>query len=256
MMKLELSQAALTSPGRALSERSRWETSITRVVDRQMVQFLENVHQTALKERAINPTRVHDLYEMSVTSILNEIDANTEVLSILSEALGESSFPNEVYETTSYLLSETQALSDSELREVLTAGLDYDEPSIAEDGGLQASAVPRIIGQALARSTGRGKRWRNRTKETVRTAATGALNETQNRVLQRSDFTHKQWITRRDDHVRATHDAADGQTVPKASLFQVGSASLSYPGQGTYPPEEVYNCRCVMIAVNADGSTR
>lgn len=260
-MKLDVTEAALTSPGRALSERARWENALTSLLDRYMLDFLDDVLETVLSTREVNTVQVHDMYQQTITDVLAEIDTNDDALAVLEETLRNDAFADEVFNTAEYLLSETQQLnlSDAELRDMLTAGLDYDQPSIVDEASLedtlQASAVPRIIGQVLARSTGRGKRWRKRTQETSRTAATASLNETQNQVIQRSSLTHKQWITRRDDRVRATHADADGQIVPKASLFQVGSASLAYPGQGSFPPEEVINCRCVMIAVRADGKT-
>lgn len=256
-MKLEISPQALTSPGRAIAERQRWETALVSLVDRHMLKFLDTITETILEERDVNPNAVEFSYHTTISDILEEIEGDPDTLAIIEAALLDDPLPNEVFDTASYVLNEAKSLrlDESQLATILREALDYDNPSITDDPSLQASAVPRIIGQALARSVGRGKRWRNRTKETTRTAATSALNETQSRVLQRSTYTHKQWITRRDDIVRASHSAADGQTVPKASLFQVGSAMLSYPGQGSYPPEEVANCRCVMIGVNADGST-
>lgn len=257
-MKLEHNPAALTSPGTALSERSRWENTLTRAVDTHMIRFLDDVLDVVYEKREVNPMLVDDLYQDAVTSLLDTLDADEPTVHTIELALRQSPLPDEVYDTANYLLTELKPLdlSDDDFHTLLVEGLDYDVPSITDEPSLQASAVPRMVGQVLARSVGRGKRWRVFGRETARTAATSALNEAQNRYMQRNDFTHKQWITRRDLRVRETHADADGQIVPKASLFRVGAATLSYPGQGTFPPEEIYNCRCVMIAVNADGSTR
>lgn len=260
--QLKLSEAALSSPGRALSERSRWENRVTQAVDRHMVKYLNGVSRNIMSNNEVSSHYVHEAYGSAVSDILDSFETNPGTEQVLADHLNHSTFPDMVFDTAEYLFSEgqQQKLSRSKLQGVLEAGLDYDQPSFADDDEplnfLEASAAPRIIGQVLARTIGRGKRWSFHTRDTARTASTNALNEAQNRYLQRSSFTHKQWVTRRDDIVRDSHADADGQTVPKASLFQVGAASLSYPGQGTYPPEETFNCRCVMIAVNADGQSR
>src|SRR5262245_43409198 len=57
----------------------------------------------------------------------------------------------------------------------------------------------------------------------------------------------KRWVTEHDPRVRATHRAADGQTVDVSSVFQVGDFPLLYPGDPMGPPEEVINCRCDLI---------
>ena len=52
------------------------------------------------------------------------------------------------------------------------------------------------------------------------------------------------WTTVGDSHVRASHAAADGQTVPLDVPFIVGGASLNYPRDPGGPMEEVAGCRC------------
>ena len=55
------------------------------------------------------------------------------------------------------------------------------------------------------------------------------------------------WQTMGDDRVRPTHEEADGQIVGPGEPFQVGDASLMGPGDPDGPPEEVENCRCVIV---------
>lgn len=54
----------------------------------------------------------------------------------------------------------------------------------------------------------------------------------------------KQWIATLDQVTRDSHVDLDGETVPVNAVFSNG---MECPG-GMGPPEEVYNCRCTMIA--------
>ncbi|MGW1838566.1 phage minor head protein [Streptomyces sp. NPDC002067] len=57
----------------------------------------------------------------------------------------------------------------------------------------------------------------------------------------------KRWLATADDRTRATHRAADGQTVPLAEQFTVGHAHIQFPGDPRgRPAGEVINCRCSM----------
>jgi len=59
----------------------------------------------------------------------------------------------------------------------------------------------------------------------------------------------KQWVTAGDEHVRETHQAAEGQIVGLHQKFVVGGALLDHPGDPGGPPEEIINCRCTIIPV-------
>lgn len=91
----------------------------------------------------------------------------------------------------------------------------------------------------------------------TRTEAIGALNagalgaalDTQARTGRR--WT-KRWLATRDDRTRATHRAADGQTVPLAERFEVGGAHVQFPGDPRGPAGEVINCRCSMQLAPAE----
>lgn len=63
--------------------------------------------------------------------------------------------------------------------------------------------------------------------------------------------TYKQWLTAGDDAVRETHAEADGQTVPIDQPFLVGGEELDYPGDPGGSDDEVCNCRCTIIYVDA-----
>ena len=55
----------------------------------------------------------------------------------------------------------------------------------------------------------------------------------------------RQWHTARDERVRETHVAADGQKRGINEPFLVGGAELRYPGDSLGPAREVVNCRCI-----------
>lgn len=56
----------------------------------------------------------------------------------------------------------------------------------------------------------------------------------------------KEWISSRDERVRSTHVAADGQAVPINEPFLVGGFELPWPGDSSLgaPAQEIQGCRC------------
>lgn len=56
----------------------------------------------------------------------------------------------------------------------------------------------------------------------------------------------KQWLSRNDERVRATHAEANGQIQLLDEPFQVGTSEMQYPGDPTAPADETVNCRCVL----------
>ncbi|WP_030599444.1 phage minor head protein [Kitasatospora aureofaciens] len=62
----------------------------------------------------------------------------------------------------------------------------------------------------------------------------------------------KRWLATHDDRTRATHRAADGQTVPLNERFDVGGAHIQFPGDPRGPAGEVINCRCSMQLAPAE----
>lgn len=60
-------------------------------------------------------------------------------------------------------------------------------------------------------------------------------------------YTHKIWVSQKDSEVRHTHAIADGQRVKIDEFFNIGGEQLMYPGDPTASPQEIINCRCVII---------
>lgn len=61
-------------------------------------------------------------------------------------------------------------------------------------------------------------------------------------------FTHKKWVTERDNKVRETHKLVNPKPIPIKDLFVVGGCLMRFPKDYDMAfdrPEETVNCRCV-----------
>lgn len=57
----------------------------------------------------------------------------------------------------------------------------------------------------------------------------------------------KVWLATGDRRTRPTHRAANGQKRPLTDDFDVGAASMKFPGDPRGPASETVNCRCTLI---------
>ena len=57
--------------------------------------------------------------------------------------------------------------------------------------------------------------------------------------------TKKQWIATLDGRTRHSHRILDGETIDNDKKFSNG---CEYPGDPNGPANEIYNCRCTLIA--------
>ena len=63
----------------------------------------------------------------------------------------------------------------------------------------------------------------------------------------------KMWLTARDEDVRSSHAAMDGQAVPLDGKFETPSGELlDYPGDPNGSAPEVINCRCTLLPVTKE----
>lgn len=89
----------------------------------------------------------------------------------------------------------------------------------------------------------------------ARTMTTGAENagriDSYLRAEKMGIKLNKQWLSARDSKVRMSHRELDGVSVPLNEDFPNGCA---YPGDPMGLPEEVYNCRCTLVADVDTGS--
>lgn len=87
----------------------------------------------------------------------------------------------------------------------------------------------------------------------ARTEMAGTVNSARHLAFQAEGVEEHQWITARDEAVRDSHAAQDGDTVPVGTPFANG---LLYPNDPSGPPEETINCRCVTVAVGGGRAAR
>jgi SPP1 gp7 family putative phage head morphogenesis protein len=83
----------------------------------------------------------------------------------------------------------------------------------------------------------------------ARTAVTGAECKGRQDSYARAEadgiILQKEWLATNDGRTRHSHAALDGAIVDQDKKFDNG---LMYPGDPSGRPEEVYNCRCTLVA--------
>lgn len=63
----------------------------------------------------------------------------------------------------------------------------------------------------------------------------------------------KEWVATEDQRTREDHAAANGENIAMHESFEVGDDTLLYPGDPSGQPEQVINCRCVLVFNGAEG---
>ena len=83
----------------------------------------------------------------------------------------------------------------------------------------------------------------------ARTIVTGAENKGRQDSYARAEadgiILERTWLATNDSRTRHSHAVLDGETKPIDTPFSNG---LMYPGDPSGRPEEVYNCRCTIVA--------
>ena len=62
-------------------------------------------------------------------------------------------------------------------------------------------------------------------------------------------FTHKKWVTERDNRVRITHQKVEGEVISIKNYFDVGGVLMRFPKDYELAfdsPHETINCRCTV----------
>ena len=113
-------------------------------------------------------------------------------------------------------------------------------------GILQGESIPKMASR-LAETV--GEKNRKAAIRNARTITTGVQNkgriDSYDRANKMGIPTSKQWVATLDGRTRHTHREIDGEVVPEGELFSNG---CEYPGDPGGAPEEIYNCRCSVIA--------
>lgn len=109
--------------------------------------------------------------------------------------------------------------------------------------GESISGISRRIAKDL------GERNLHSSVRTARTMTTCAENAGRVDSYKRAENLgidlEQRWMATLDDRTRHTHAAMDGETQPIGEEFSNG---CEYPGDPAGEPEEVYNCRCTLVA--------
>lgn len=75
------------------------------------------------------------------------------------------------------------------------------------------------------------------------------LNDATVAAVEGTPSVFLRWVTMRDEDVRATHRALEGQTIVPGGTFNVNGNPLHYPGEPVGPPEIWINCRCMAMPI-------
>lgn len=116
-------------------------------------------------------------------------------------------------------------------------------------GILQGESIPHIA-QRMAEVYGSD---RAAAVRAARTACTGAENAGRVSSYERAEELgiemRQEWMATLDERTRDTHVLLDGERVEVGGTFTTANGDeLRFPGDPQGPPEEVYNCRCTLVA--------
>ena len=116
-------------------------------------------------------------------------------------------------------------------------------------GVLQGESIPKIA-KRLEKVTDMD---RSAAIRNARTATTGAQNlgriDSYKRAKEMGIGLRQEWLATLDGRTRHTHRQLDGKKVEVGEKFPNG---CRYPGDPQGPAEEVYNCRCTLVAALDD----
>lgn len=116
-------------------------------------------------------------------------------------------------------------------------------------GVLQGKSIPDIA-KSLQKVTDMDRRAAVRNARTMMTGAqNGGRLDAMNRAKGFGIRIQKEWMATLDSRTRDSHAELDGKRVALDSYFPNG---CQCPGDPNGAPEEVYNCRCTMVAFYPD----
>ena len=234
----------LASPGGVLAARARVEHATSDVAGREFRAFLGTVAEAAAAG-ALSWAVVEEAWAAVAGAVVAAgagragLPGDGQVAGWLRELAAGSGVPAAVFDTVSVVLAAgaVAGWGQARLRDELATVL-------APDGG---PVQPGMDGLPVRV----GAAWDTGTSGLARTVATAAVGAGVVALLAGRGGGGMAWVTRRDDRVRATHAAADGQRVPVGGRFVVGGWAMAYPGDPAGPVWETAGCRCVVVSTRA-----
>lgn len=111
-----------------------------------------------------------------------------------------------------------------------------------EMAGESIDGIAKRIGRVFTQAKG------YRARMIARTETVGAANAGSYYAAEASEVVGaKIWLAAVDHRTRSSHVSADGQKVALDRKFQVGAATMKYPGDPAGGPSETINCRCTVL---------
>ena len=247
----------VSSAGDALAARAAWEAQVGAAAGRAWRRFLGDVETAAAAEGGQTGWgAVVGLWAGVAVALVDRVadlmgDASGRV-----EQVGPLGSP---YPESPYLSSTYGRLMESDAPRRVHAAVLVVASAAAGFAWSRARAArelgrvldPRLGGPATLAVTGldvAARGWSGVPGGLARDVATGAYARAVLDALDARGAGRKRWVTRRDDRVRPTHAAADGQTVLVGEPFIVGGWALMFPGDPVAPLVETAGCRCVITA--------
>lgn len=241
-----------SSPARALARQAAREHKVGMAARAALRAFLGETRRLALRDGlALSAGAISGAWADALQAEMAGRLTPTE-WAYLGPRFAESPIPDEAYTSSMAVLrtATEQSWSVADTKRYLNAALDPDSGTTE-----LTAAAPKIkrdaAGKPIYRRTARldegGMNWYAKLQMEARTHVTGMDGLLTTNELAGQGFTRKRWVTRRDDRVRDTHVAAEGQTVPLGDPFMVGSSALMFPGDPNGAFADYVNCRCVVV---------
>lgn len=162
---------------------------------------------------------------------------------------------DEVGEADPFKLTDKQVFKFIKQRENLLANVpDEVHATIMQTihDGLEQGEGRRELMQRI--STAFDEIGRGRAETIANTETAAAFNYAREKAMKKAGVTHKKWLHSMSPLIkepRPTHLEADGQIVPIDEPFDIGGVPMLRPGDESAGPEEIINCHCVAIPVEA-----
>lgn len=208
-----------------------------------------------LAERMTHVNEIAIAYINDSTPGIYSLNRNWAAYKI-EQAAGNCDFTLFDERTVKRLITEEPDLMPNYPKEkALNRGIDleYGKKQITASvtsGILQGKTIPSIARDLTLRISEMNK---NSAIRSARTATTGAQNagrlDGYNAAADMGIKLRKQWLATLDGRTRHSHAQLDETIVERDKPFANG---CMFPGDPNGRPEEIYNCRCTMIAVLDD----